>query len=76
MLIEVCQHTSLQRDCKDLLLIARHPMGRSRAGTKLKLEGRVDDGLAHYEEAIEICDTYGPAFYNVGVVHSEAKQVR
>ena len=47
----------------------------SSAGTKLKLEGLVDEGLAHYEEAIEVCDTYGPAYYNVGVVHSEAKQV-
>lgn len=45
------------------------------AGTKLKLEGSVDDGLTHYEEAIEICETYGPAYYNIGVVHSEAKEV-
>ena len=51
------------------------PEQASCAGTKLKLEGKVDDGLAHYEEAIEICETYGPAYYNIGVVHSEAKQV-
>ena len=49
--------------------------GVENAGTKLKLEGSVDDGLTHYEEAIEICETYGPAYYNIGVVHSEAKQV-
>ena len=45
-------------------------------GTKIKLAGRVDEGLAHYKEATEICESYGPAYYNTGVVHSEAKDVR
>ena len=39
------------------------------------MAGQVDEGLAMYEEAIETCDTYGPAYYNVGVVHSENKEV-
>lgn len=39
------------------------------------MAGQVDEGLALYEEAIEVCSSYGPAFYNVGVVYSETKEV-
>lgn len=41
----------------------------------MKLAGQVDEGLGYYEEAVEVCDSYGPAYYNIGVVHSEAKEV-
>ncbi|KAK9823008.1 hypothetical protein WJX81_006345 [Elliptochloris bilobata] len=42
-------------------------------GTQMKLAGRVAEGVAHYEEAVVACPSYAPAFYNIGVVHSEAR---
>ncbi len=43
------------------------------AGTKLKLNGRLEEGHEHYQRAIEACPAYAPAFYNIGVIHSERR---
>lgn len=32
------------------------------------------EGLKHYQRALEVCPAYAPAHYNVGVVHSEARE--
>ena len=45
----------------------------SHAGTKLKLNGRLEEGFEHYRRAITACPAYAPAFYNVGVIHSERR---
>jgi hypothetical protein len=42
------------------------------AGTQLKLAGNAEEGMAYYHEAVAICATYAPAFYNIAVVFSEA----
>ena len=42
-----------------------------RAGTKLKVGGRLEEGLALYQQAVEVCPGYAPAHYNIGVIHSE-----
>ena len=46
------------------------------AGTKLKMSEKVDEGMKLYQEAIAVCPSYGPAYYNIGVVWSEARDVR
>ena len=43
------------------------------AGTKLKLNGRLEEGYEHYQRAIAACPAYAPAFYNIGVIHSERR---
>lgn len=43
------------------------------AGTKLKLNGRLEEGYKHYQRAIAACPAYAPAFYNIGVIHSERR---
>ena len=47
--------------------------GTSHAGTKLKLNGRLEEGFEHYRRAIAACPAYAPAFYNIGVIHSERR---
>ena len=47
--------------------------GASPAGTKLKLNGRLEEGFEHYRRAIAACPAYAPAFYNIGVIHSERR---
>jgi hypothetical protein len=42
------------------------------AGTQLKLAGNAEEGMAYYHEAVTICSSYAPAFYNIAVVYSEA----
>jgi hypothetical protein len=42
------------------------------AGTQLKLAGNAEEGMAYYHEAVAICSSYAPAFYNIAVVYSEA----
>lgn len=42
-------------------------------GTKLKLNGRLEEGFEHYRRAISACPAYAPAFYNIGVIHSERR---
>ncbi|CAK0734281.1 hypothetical protein CVIRNUC_000409 [Coccomyxa viridis] len=42
-------------------------------GTKLKLNGRLEEGFEHYRRAIAACPAYAPAFYNIGVIHSERR---
>jgi tetratricopeptide (TPR) repeat protein len=44
-----------------------------RAGTKLKMSGRLEEGLARYEAAVAACGGYAPAHYNIGVIHSERR---
>ena len=48
-------------------------VGASHAGTKLKLNGRLEEGFEHYRRAIAACPAYAPAFYNIGVIHSERR---
>ncbi|BDA40757.1 probable UDP-N-acetylglucosamine-peptide N-acetylglucosam [Coccomyxa sp. Obi] len=43
-------------------------------GTKLKVSGRLEEGFAKYRQAASICDNYAPAFYNIGVIHSERRE--
>ena len=45
-------------------------------GTKLKMDGDVEEGMSRYEEAVVVCPSYAPAFYNMGVALSEAGDVR
>ena len=40
-------------------------------GTKLKVGGRLEEGLALYRQAVGVCPAYAPAHYNIGVIHSE-----
>ena len=46
---------------------------RCITGTKLKLNGRLEEGFEHYRRAISACPAYAPAFYNIGVIHSERR---
>lgn len=43
-------------------------------GTKLKVSGRLEEGFAKYRQAASICAAYAPAFYNIGVIHSERRE--
>ena len=43
------------------------------AGTKLKLNGRLEEGFEHYRRAVAACPAYAPAFYNIGVIYSERR---
>ncbi|CAA0818814.1 Probable UDP-N-acetylglucosamine--peptide N-acetylglucosaminyltransferase SPINDLY [Striga hermonthica] len=43
-------------------------------GTSLKLAGNSQEGIQKYYEAIKIDPHYAPAYYNLGVVHSEMMQ--
>ena len=43
-------------------------------GTKLKVSGRPEEGFAKYRQAASICAAYAPAFYNIGVIHSERRE--
>ncbi|GJP63563.1 hypothetical protein CLOP_g20626, partial [Closterium sp. NIES-67] len=43
-------------------------------GTRLKLGGSVQEGIAKYYEAIAADQRYAPAYYNLGVVYSEMGQ--
>ncbi len=38
--------------------------------------GLVNETLAHYQRALEVCPTYAPTYYHMGVLYSEGKQVR
>lgn len=38
--------------------------------------GNLQEGLLQYQAAAELCPTYAPAFYNIGVVYSQLRQVR
>ncbi len=38
--------------------------------------GLVQDAASHYQAAVEVCPGYAPAYYNLGVLCSEARQVR
>ncbi len=38
------------------------------------MSGRLEEGSAKYRQAASICDTYAPAFYNIGVIHSERRE--
>ncbi len=46
---------------------------RCAAGTKLKLNGRLEEGFEHYIRAVAACPAYAPAFYNIGVIYSERR---
>ncbi|GFH15819.1 TPR_REGION domain-containing protein, partial [Haematococcus lacustris] len=43
-------------------------------GTQAKGKGASGEALDYYQRAIEMAPTYAPAFYNLGVLHSECKQ--
>ena len=42
-----------------------------RAGTKVKVEGRLDDGIALYERALSYAPRHADALYNLGVAYGE-----
>jgi hypothetical protein len=35
----------------------------------------LQEGMALYQSAVEQCPEYAPAYYNIGVLTSESKQV-
>jgi tetratricopeptide (TPR) repeat protein len=42
----------------------------------LHAAGGMQEALSHYQRAVEISPSYAPAYYHLGVLYSEAKQVR
>eukprot|EP00743_Colponemidia_sp_Colp-15_P007545 GILK01008158.1.p1 GENE.GILK01008158.1~~GILK01008158.1.p1 ORF type:complete len:853 (-),score=154.38 GILK01008158.1:254-2812(-) len=44
-------------------------------GTKMKLAGRVHDGITLYHKALACNPSYSPAFYNLGVAYSELNEL-
>ena len=46
------------------------------AGTNLKAAGRPTEASAHYEEALQVCQSHAAALYNMAVLHGEQHQVR
>lgn len=83
MLVQSCENYEAGK-CKDdcvckQLHVCHAARETSRqiasAGTKLKMEDKIEDGVAQYKEAIAVCPSYGATYYNLGVVHSEAKEV-
>jgi protein O-GlcNAc transferase len=43
-------------------------------GTRLKLAGSTEKAVQSYTEALQIHDAYWPAYFNLGVVHSERRE--
>lgn len=43
-------------------------------GTRLKLSGNTEKAIAAYKQALEYSPSYHPAYFNLGVVHSERGQ--
>jgi predicted O-linked N-acetylglucosamine transferase (SPINDLY family) len=41
-------------------------------GTRLKLAGNVEEGIARYREALRFNANYAPAYFNLGVAYSES----
>jgi protein O-GlcNAc transferase len=41
-------------------------------GTQLKFLGHIEQGMAKYFQAIKVNPKYAPAYYNIGVIYSEA----
>ncbi|KAF5828446.1 O-linked N-acetylglucosamine transferase [Dunaliella salina] len=56
--------------------VARHALAAvlTDLGTRAKSTGAVQEGMALYQQAMKHCPEYAPAFYNMGVLNSEAKQ--
>lgn len=39
------------------------------------MAGNIKAGIAYYQEAIAVCSSYAPAYYNIGVIYSENREV-
>ncbi len=48
----------------------------SNLGTALVSNGRIDDAVRHYQQAIEACPGYAEAYNNLGVAHSRRGENR